>query len=312
MSRAVKVRGCTLSELLVVIAIIAILIALLLPAVQQAREAARRSQCRNNLKQMGLALHNYHDVANTFPPGNISCGGGSCNYTYGRPHYTTWTISILPYLDQAPLYSDYDQDLGNTDNANRSLAQTFMSSYICPSDINTDRFGRPESGPRRYDYAPGSYRALSGVTRNRCGRHFDEGNSNALEDRGLLHSVYNRWTTERMANITDGSSNTLIVGEFHTRTHNTRRSFWAYGYTSYNESSITMGSPQTFGLPDYDACRRSGACGNDCKRAFASMHTGGVQFLLADGSVRFVSENIDFNVLAAVATISGGEAIGEF
>ena len=73
-----------------------------------------------------------------------------------------------------------------------------------------------------------------------------------------------------------------------------------------------MGSPQTFGLPDYDACRRSGACGNDCKRAFASMHTGGVQFLLADGSVRFVSENIDFNVLAAVATISGGEAIGEF
>lgn len=311
-------RGFTLIELLVVIAIIAILIALLLPAVQQAREAARRSQCKNNLKQIGLAVHNYHDVHGTYPPGNVSCNQiGTCNYSYGGPHYTTWTIAILPFLDQAPLYNKYDQELPNDSNSatnNRDVAQTFLPVYACPSDLRTDTLDRPESGPRPYNYAPGSYRAVSGVTRSRGGPHWDEGQSLKFSDRGAMHVVYNRWGVERMRDVTDGTSSSLLVGEYHTTTHNTRRTFWAYGYTSYNESSILVGSPQAFGIPDYDDCQNnSGAHGNDCKRAFASLHVGGIQFLFCDGHVGFISENIDQNeILPALGTISGGEVIGEF
>lgn len=313
-----KRRGFTLIELLVVIAIIAILIALLLPAVQQAREAARRSQCKNNLKQIGLAVHNYHDVHQSFPPGNINCNAlGTCNYSYGGPHYSTWTISILPFLDQAPLYNIYDATLP-TDSAaaanNQTVAQTQLAVYKCPSDVGAVDLGRPESGPRPYDYAFGSYRAVSGVTRSRGGPHFDEGQTNSAQDRGAMHVVYNRWGTENFASITDGTSNSLMVGEYHSTTHASRRTFWAYGYTSYNESSILAGSPQAFGIPDYDECvSSSGAHSNDCKRAFASLHVGGVQFLMCDGAVRFISENIDqAETLPALGTISGGEVIGEF
>ena len=300
-------RGFTLVELLVVIAIIGILVALLLPAIQAAREAARRAECLNNTKQIGLALQNYHDTYGTFPPGGISCG--NCNFTYGRPHWTTWTIAILPFLEQQTLYDEYVQEKGNTDNVNRFVCQQFVKPYMCPSDVNLKRLQRPASGPRRFDYAPGSYRAVSGVTRNRGGPHFDEGQNNNPYDRGLLHTVYNKWNAERMADIIDGTSNTIIVGEYQTKKHNSRRTFWAYTYTSYNQSSITMGSPTAFGVTDFDECNSSAnpAHGNDCKRAFASFHPGGINFLKADGSGDFIDDTIDRNVLAALATIAGGE-----
>jgi prepilin-type processing-associated H-X9-DG protein len=119
--------------------------------------------------------------------------------------------------------------------------------------------------------------------------------------------------TERIADILDGASNTIIVGEYHTKSQNRRRTFWAYAYTSYNESSITLGSPQAFGVPDYDECvNNTGSHSNDCKRAFASFHPGGTHFLLGDGSVRFISDSIDIDKLAALATIAGDEAVGEF
>lgn len=300
-------KAFTLVELLVVIAIIGILVALLLPAIQAAREAARRSECGNNMKQLGLALHNYHDTMGTFPPGGISCG--NCNYTYGRPHWTTWTIAILPYMEQQALYDRYDQNQDNLSDANRYVVQQFLDGHACPSDLNTKRLARPESGPRRYDYAPGSYRAVSGVTRNRGGQHFDEGNSNNARDRGLLHTVYNRWNAETMANVLDGTSNTIIAGEYHTKTHNSRRTFWGYTYTSYNQSSILMGSPTAFGVPDFDECNspQNPAHGNDCKRAFASFHPGGINFLKADASVNFIENNTPTAVLASLATISGSD-----
>jgi prepilin-type N-terminal cleavage/methylation domain-containing protein len=300
-------RGFTLVELLVVIAIIGILVALLLPAIQAAREAARRTECSNNLKQMGIALQNYHDTYGVFPPGGISCG--NCNFTYGNPHWTTWTIAILPFMEEESLYGAYDQNRHNCTDENRPVLQTIVDSYLCPSDVNVTKLQRPASGPRRYDYAPGSYRAVSGVTRRRGGPHFDEGQNNNEKDRGLLHTVYNKWSSERMADVIDGTSNTIIVGEYHTTTHNSRRTFWGYTYTSYNQSSITMGSPTAFGVPDFDLCNSSAnpAHGNDCKRAFASLHPGVILFLRADGSGDPVDNNIDRNVLAALATIAGGE-----
>lgn len=323
-------RAFTLVELLVVIAIIGILVALLLPAIQAAREAANRSECSNNQKQICLALQNYHDTYKIFPPGGIECGGNgaglnppwpgggaNCRGTYGRRQLTTWAIAILPFVEQQAVYDRYDQNYGNTHDNNRWVAQQFLDGYICPSDINTQILARPASGPRRYDYAPGSYRALSGVTRGYCGRHFDEDNNLNFRDRGLLHVVYtsgrggSRWKAETMSDVIDGTSNTLVVGEYHTKTHNTRRTFWAYTYTSYNQSSITRGSPTAFGVPDYNECTSGAnpACGNSCKRAFASFHPGGLNFGLADGSVRFVSNNTNINVLSGLGTIAGAEVV---
>jgi len=318
-------RGFTLVELLVVIAIIGILVALLLPAVQAAREAARRMQCTNNLKQMGIALHNYHDTYKTFPPGGIECGGavnGPCNSTYGRRQLTTWTLCILPFMEQQPLYDQYDFNLGNTDAANAAVCQTFISSYLCPSDVRTNVLSRPGSGPQRFEYAPGSYRSVSGVTRTRGGPHFDEPNTLNSLDRGLLHVVYGngaRWSTERMADVIDGTANTIMVGEMVSTPcpqsggvsngRCRRATFWAYTYTSYNQSSITAGSPTAFGIPSYDECVNvSGAHSNDCKRAFSAFHPGIVNFCLVDGSVRGITKNVDRVLLANTATISGSEA----
>jgi prepilin-type N-terminal cleavage/methylation domain-containing protein len=322
---AISFKGFTLVELLVVIAIIGILVALLLPAVQAAREAARRMQCTNNLKQMGIALHNYHDTYKTFPPGGIECGGavnGPCNGTYGRRQLTTWTLCILPFMEQQPLYDQYNFNLGNTDPANAAVCQTNIPAYVCPSDTRTDIAARPASGPHRFDYAPGTYRSVSGVTRRRGGPHFDEPQSLNAADRGLLHVVYGngaRWSTERMADVIDGTANTLMIGEYASTPcpraggmsngRCRRATFWAYTYTSYNQSSITAGSPTAFGVPNYDDCvYNSGAHSNDCKRAFASLHPGIVNFALVDGSVRGIPITVDRVLLANTATISGREA----
>lgn len=318
-----KRKAFTLVELLVVIAIIGILIALLLPAVQAAREAARRSSCTNNLKQLALALHNFHDTNNKFPAGNHNCPGWSlvnnqpqCNngYAYGGPHLSTWTLSILPFMEQGNLADQWQENRPtdrSSETQNMDVTQTFVEGHQCPSDMNLGDLGDPESGPSQYNYAPGSYRAVSGLTPNRGGPHWDEGNSNSMITRGLLHVVYDKYREERMASVTDGTSNTLMVGEYHTRTHIRRRTFWAYGYTSYNQSSITAGSPNVFGVADYDECA-SGPLGNhsnDCKRAFASFHSGNiVNFALVDGSVRNVRRNVDRTILNASATINGGEA----
>jgi prepilin-type N-terminal cleavage/methylation domain-containing protein len=328
-----RCRGFTLVELLVVIAIIGILIALLLPAVQAAREAARRSQCSNNLKQIGLALHNYHDTFKSFPPGGINCQNwpsSNCgSYNYGGEHLTTWTIAILPFIEQQPLYDQYDLDLpndranvGGAPNPNVAVCQTFVDVYLCPSDVKIDRLQRPASGPRQFDYAPGSYRAMSGLV-NPSDAFWDERNGNPSKTRGVLHTVghtnRSNWGVTRMSDIKDGTANTLMAAEYHTDTHNSRRTFWAYTYTSYNQSSACPAcGPYLIGLPDYDECTaRRGPLGlpqgtNACKRAFASMHPGGFNGLRADASVSFVSETIDLNLFGAVASISNDETVSGF
>lgn len=306
--------GFTLIELLVVIAIIAILIALLLPAVQQAREAARRTQCKNNIKQLGLALHNYHDTSLTFPPGGITMGN-CCGAKSG----TNWAISILPYMDQAPLYNLYDFNSFNEDpglnNGNQIVRETILSAHQCPSDIVTG-LERPASGPGSgLQYAHSTYRAVNGRANPATGWADNRGNmtGNTLKWRGVLHNVSSNGRCERMADVVDGTSNTLMIGEYSTKTNTRRGTFWAYTYTSYSNSSITVGQSRTL-LNDYDKCVSIGGAGgsNSCKRGFGSFHEGGVQFLLADGSVRFVSENVDTNTLGGLATINNSEVIGEY
>ncbi len=301
-------KGFTLVELLVVIAIIGILIALLLPAVQSAREAARRTQCANNLKQIGLAVLNYDTTNGTFPPGGIT--EGPCCSTQSL---TNWAISILPYLEQQALYDQYDMDEYNEAPANQAVCQASAAFYVCPSDVDTQDIATPASGPagsQGAKYRRGSYRGNTG--RHKGGTWW--GNSPGSGSftltpgwRGPLLTIGHGhgYGTVRQAEIRDGTSNTLLVGEYASITAPTRRTFWAATYSCFNKSSVTPESRIL--LPDFDRCAAAGSSDFACKIAWGSLHPGGCQFVMCDGSVRFVQTTIDMNLFTGLGTIANGE-----
>src|SRR5262249_17982425 len=146
-------------ELLVVIAIIAVLIGLLLPAVQKVREAAARMKCMNNLKQIGLALHNYENTLGVYPPGQVHTTSG------GEPATPTWGIELLPYIEQVNLQSRYNRDLLQTNPVNVAVLSVIVPTYVCPSDLNTDQLVAPASGSMvNTPVAPSSYKAMAGAS----------------------------------------------------------------------------------------------------------------------------------------------------
>ncbi len=320
--------GFTLVELLVVIAIIGILIALLLPAVQAAREAARRTQCANNLKQVGLALHNYHDVLKVFPPGNIT--DGNCCSDLSR---ITWAISILPYIEQTNLGQRYNYNLPNEDPANAFVREERVPIYECPSDDQRGKLLVPDSGPTGgQNWRTSSYRGMGGVSwpmpgeyayrrqwdssdivhvacpRNRKGALHWVGTLTASQMAAWPAGSSNNYTCESIATMRDGTSNTLMVGEYTTVTRPRRTSFWAYTYTSYALSAAT---PEARTLvADYNYCTRLGDS-NSCKRAWGSGHAGGIiQFLKGDGSVSPISPTINLpNVFWGLSTVAGNEPV---
>ncbi len=354
----------TLIELLVVIAIIAVLVGLLLPAIQKVREAANNASCKNNLKQIGLAVMNYEAARGTLPAGSV-LKQGTGTFAKEAGYYDTWSISILPYIDGDNLYNLWDPNVPNLVSdavASKSfpnmmtLRQSKVKVYICPSDIG--QFDSPISPESGNDYTkfdgsgsgpfksgpyplcmPGSYRCCAGASYGGSDwwtnpTHPDENGSNenwddatqvfgsnlmAFEagDRGAMHATDPQMgiNAERIANIIDGTSNSLLVGEYATKTHPARRTFWAYAYTSYNQSVVTFGQSRTL-IADYDLCTTS-APGtpskpdtNQCKRAWGSFHAAGLNFVFCDGSVRTISRNVDMiNVLPALASIAGGETV---
>ncbi len=310
-------RGAfTLIELLVVITIIGILIALMLPAVQAAREAARRAQCANNLKQIGLAVQQYHSALGSFPPGNVLKAAGFCpgDANVQSDDGTNWAISILPYIEQKALYDSYDFGAYNESPPNRQVRETFIGMYACPSDSDTSSLAVPARGPASVSqgnipYMPGSYRAMSG--RSDGYRYLDssELTSYPRSWRGPIHAIgVLGFSTETCAHVRDGTSNTLLVGESTTRTRPNQRTFWAYSYAYFSLSAATVGQNRTL-LGDYSQCVAAGGSGkeNPCKRGWGSFHPGGLHFALCDGTVRFLNSTIDVQLFADLATIAGGE-----
>jgi len=323
--RLLKVRpGFTLIELLVVIAIIAVLIALLLPAVQQAREAARRTQCKNNLKQLGLALHNYHDTHLVFPPALIGSGRQNSPVAPISPLVlnTTGWVLILPMHEQSALHAKYDFNQpssvsnpygrpfpGGTadDSVNKAVYSTKLDVHLCPSDPaggvtvsespNTPSafYSRNEARRSNYLFSTGSYTDYDANYPINATRAGVFGNNGAA----------------RMGGITDGTSNTLLIGESkQIKTSSSYGPYWGSGTHTCCHGRVPAGLPQ-FGAINYDNL------GDGSRRQYAwqfgSHHTGGAHFAMADGSVRFISENVDYvSTFIWLAYVADGQVTGEF
>jgi len=305
--------GLTLIELLVVIAIIGLLIALLLPAVQAARETARTLSCRNNLRQIGMALHNHHGAKGHFPAGNYAKTAGVCPGTSQKSEdRVNWAISLMPYIEQQALHAGYDNSVCNEAPENQFVRENTVATYVCPSDPHAPELIVPAMGPaakwsKNLPYMSGSYRAVSGRS---DGRQFLDNSlltSFPRKWRGPMHVVgILGFKTERIKNITDGTSHTLMVGESTTRTQPEFGTLWAYSYAFY---SLSAGTPQERTLwGDYERCRAAGGPGSSspCRRGWGSPHPGGINFLTCSGAVRTISIDVDMAVFAELTTIAGG------
>ncbi|MCA9184926.1 MAG: DUF1559 domain-containing protein, partial [Planctomycetales bacterium] len=306
-----------LVELLVVIAIIGLLVALLLPAVNAAREAARRTQCQNSLKNIALAIHNYNSAKNELPAGGVT-NGVCCSAQSGA----SWPIFILPYIEEQSLYDRYDFTQFNESPANQFVREQHVELYNCPSDEETNILDRPASGPGSgLMYARSSYRGNSGLCTVQSQAFWDSSSQQNKEydfQRGPLPGIGtmpNRsWSVEkptRLKEISDGTSKTMLVAE---KSHlavsdeaRRRRTFWAYTYTSYNRS-LTFLQTRSI-IDDYDRCLQiPGDFGGDpCKRSWGSLHPSGFNAAMCDGSVNYISDSIDIFVFGNASTIAGGE-----
>ncbi|MDR3620270.1 MAG: DUF1559 domain-containing protein [Paludisphaera borealis] len=334
-------RGFTLIELLVVIAIIAVLIALLLPAVQAAREAARRVQCVNNMKQIGLALHNYHEAMNVFPPGYVSsvlagvtdpCDQDAENQmSVDRGSGWAWGSMILPHMEQQNVFNAVNFSLSVAYAANYTCSTTVVSGYLCPSDAGgpdlVPVFKDPPdpANPGTYSgsaiddtVARGNYVGMFGV-----GEICANSGSTNLPNQGSIgqaSGLFYRNSRVGVAAIIDGTSNTIAVGE---RSHNLSYVTWTarsidgwLGKTSLVEGGTDKFSPspeecwtQVLGPAGLEDGSRTPNDPEAHVEDYWSRHPGGVNFLFADGSVHFLKDSINPAPWRALATRASGEVV---
>lgn len=352
---SLKRRGFTLIELLVVIAIIAVLIALLLPAVQQAREAARRSQCRNNLKQIGLALQNYHSTLNVFPPAYVAKIVPTSPATLNTSEVGMWAwgAMILPYMDQAPLYAKLgpgkkllENVAADTTGGGRVALQTQLPGFRCPSDtgpglntfdnttpgeeINGNEYSRfITDGAGKIPIATSNYVMCANAGDSTTPAAFADQYGPAL-GLGFMNS------SVRMADIKDGTSNTFAVGERAWQFKNLIAGAGViYGHSAsplanINQSTswnVKSSGTNVLGIT-YDGLNWNTNNRAHAGRAFSSPHTGGVFFVMCDGAVRFINDNISqrkgtvsiapypadivTHTLGRLACRNDGKPVGEF
>jgi len=302
-----KRRAFTLIELLVVIAIIAVLIGLLLPAVQKVREAASRMQCGNNLKQMGLAIHNYHDVNKALPPSRVG------------PQHATWFVVILPYMEQNALYNQWN--LADNYYEQSPLVQNaFVKAYLCPSRRSTpmpstqfevSSTGIPDSA--QHPGTQGDYACNGGQFYNAIVDHplcrgamcYASAQVNGSEQ------VTSSQSQTALKDITDGTSQTFLVGEKHSV-----QSKWGQSGPTWGEGSIFNGDfPRNFsrigGQTKWNLGQGSTDLSGPFHCKFGSWHTGVCQFLFADGHVIALSNSIDMNTLQMLSCRNDGQVIPE-
>jgi len=324
-------RGFTLIELLVVIAIIAILVALLLPAVQQAREAARRASCKNQLKQLGLALHNYHDTHSTFPPGAVVSGNDYTSFARRAP----WTVLILPFLEQGALYDSFNMssdfhgaynDGASAASANGIASRRQVAAFICPSY------------PGRGDGTHSNYFGVMGGDQTQPAWAISgTGLGRAMWENGVLF----RNSRIKMRDVTDGTSNTFLIGETKYQLgQGVRNEYFGWASTmrpsaspgtvvgtlaaatdvpinAWNgdghrlDTAFTNNTASARGTIMVDGDLEN-AINNLMGRAFGSYHKGGAQFVFVDGSVNFISENINMGTYQNLAIRNDGNVLGEF
>ena len=335
---AARTRGFTLVELLVVIAIIGILVALLLPAVQSAREAARRAQCVNQMKQIGIAILNYESARAEFPPGSVTYGRWwrrnqdkvpfECNNTTDC-NGENWAIESLPYLEQQALYDLYDHfernfevgDPNGNGQINQKVRDADLEVMVCPSDVFALEW--------RQNPAPGSYKAVAGVIaqlnppRNGWLNWTSPyvGSSNPpvsimkehFQYRGLFYNVgLPGLSVAKMSNVTDGTSNTFMLGEYHVvnPTNDAQPAWWAVSQRWAARGEV-LADP-LMRSSDLEFCLNNMTTAPlwACSRAYGSSHAGdGGNWLRIDGSVAFITTSLAGQLYEALATISGEDGL---
>jgi len=288
-------NGFTLVELLVVIAIIGLLIALLLPAVQAARESARRCSCCNNLMQVGLAMHMHHDTYGRLPAGWDGYNAAGQSLALGAPGWG-WAARVLPFLEQANVEKNLiNYKLSVTDPANSQARVHMIKNYRCPSDTGKDAFVNvdEESGAGTLDFATANYVGVWGTRDTHDCGDLPPG-TQCTSDGAFFHN-----SSIRFADILDGLSQTFLVGERNSRLD---YSTWV-GIYDVNDCS----QGRIVGTASYPPNSKATDIHN-----FSSEHPSGTHFLLADGSVRIVPETIETAAYRALCTRAGSDNVGDF
>ena len=296
-----KRNGFTLVELLVVIAIIGILVALLLPAVQAAREAARRMSCTNNLKQLGLSLHNYHDTYKVFPPGYLANGVSETDPASAETgHGFAWGALLLPFIEQGPLHDhiDFREDCRDTHSLHHGGDK--LAEYRCPTDTGTDTFV-VTSGGTDYELATANYVGILGY-----------GNVTMTPGKPMGPGIFYRNSAVRMRDILDGTSNTIMIGERTQRhrfvsggpivdAHSTWYAAIPGAMRPAGMMAMTVGAGSLVlghvGQPAMMGMMAMHHTPNNTNHIvnFSSLHPGGINFVACDGSVRFLAETIEYD-----------------